>query len=215
MAQATVNPSAGGSSTRAALGANARAAARRLGLPAFLRWWQTELAPLVPRAPRIALQRRRLRPVLAVAPDAAVLWEPALGNGALAWSEVARIPLAGDAAAARAVDYVRQQRAPYFLELHTYRFRAHSMFDAELYRAKAEVEAWKERGPIHTFTQRLKAANMLTEAQFLALDQAAMQEVDAAVAFAEAGSSEPVEDLTKDVLTPRPPAAVLTSGGPR
>jgi pyruvate dehydrogenase E1 component alpha subunit len=123
--------------------------------------------------------------------------------------------LAVDAAAARAVDYVRQQRAPYFLELHTYRFRAHSMFDAELYRAKAEVEAWKERGPIHTFTQRLKAANMLTEAQFLALDQAAMQEVDAAVAFAEAGSSEPVEDLTKDVLTPRPPAAVLTSGGPR
>jgi pyruvate dehydrogenase E1 component alpha subunit len=123
--------------------------------------------------------------------------------------------LAVDTAAARAVDYVRQQRAPYFLELHTYRFRAHSMFDAELYRAKAEVEAWKERGPIHTFTQRLKAANMLTEAQFLALDQAAVEEVDAAVAFAEAGSWEPVEDLTKDVLTPRPSAALLTSGGPR
>jgi len=123
--------------------------------------------------------------------------------------------LAVDTAAARAVDYVRKQRAPYFLELHTYRFRAHSMFDAELYRAKAEVEAWKERGPIHTFTQRLKTANMLTEAQFLALDQAAIQEVDAAVAFAEAGSWEPVEDLAKDVLTPRPPAAVPTSGGPR
>jgi pyruvate dehydrogenase E1 component alpha subunit len=120
--------------------------------------------------------------------------------------------LAVGAAAAHAVDYVRRERAPYFLELHTYRFRAHSMFDAELYRTKAEVEAWKERGPIHTFTQRLKAANMLTEAQFLALDQAAMQEVDAAVAFAEAGTWEPVEDLAKDVLTPRAPLGPLTSG---
>ena len=98
MDQATVNPSAAGS-TRAALGANARAAARRLGLPAFLRWWLAELAPLVPRAPRNAMQRRRLRPVLAVQPDAAVLWEPALRDGALAWSEVARIPIKGDAAA--------------------------------------------------------------------------------------------------------------------
>jgi len=98
MDQAIVNPSAAGS-TRAALGANARAVARRLGLPSFLRWWLAELAPLVPRAPRNAMQRRRLRPVLAVEPDATVLWEPALRDGALAWSEVARIPMQGDAAA--------------------------------------------------------------------------------------------------------------------
>jgi pyruvate dehydrogenase E1 component alpha subunit len=111
--------------------------------------------------------------------------------------------LAVDAATARAVDHVRRQRAPYFLELHTYRFRAHSMFDAELYRAKAEVEAWKERGPIHTFTQRLKAARMLTEEEFLALDAAAVAEVDAAVASAEAGQWEPVGDLLRDVSTPR------------
>jgi len=111
--------------------------------------------------------------------------------------------LAVDAAARRAVDHVRRTRSPYFLELHTYRFRAHSMFDAELYRAKAEVEAWKERGPIHTFTQRLKAAGRMTEEEFLALDAGATQEVDAAVAFAEAGQWEPVEDLARDVVTPR------------
>ncbi len=120
--------------------------------------------------------------------------------------------LAVDAAATRAVEHVRRGRAPYFLELHTYRFRAHSMFDAELYRAKAEVEAWKERGPIHTFTQRLKAATMLTEAEFLALDQGAMQEVDAAVAFAEAGHWEPVEELARDVLTPRASAPAPAVG---
>jgi pyruvate dehydrogenase E1 component alpha subunit len=109
--------------------------------------------------------------------------------------------LAVHVAAARAAEHVRRTGTPFFLELHTYRFRAHSMFDAELYRAKAEVEEWKKRGPIHTFTERLKAAGLLSEDDFLALDRAANAEVDAAVAFAEAGQWEPVEDLTRDVLT--------------
>ena len=64
---------------------------------------------------------------------------------------------------------------PVFVEFRTYRFRAHSMFDAELYRQKAEVEEWKTRGPIHTFTARLKAEGKLTEDEFLALDAAAMK----------------------------------------
>jgi pyruvate dehydrogenase E1 component alpha subunit len=91
---------------------------------------------------------------------------------------------------------------PAFVEYRTYRYRAHSMFDAELYRQKAEVEEWKTRGPIHTFTARLKAEGKLTEDEFLALDAAADAEVAAAVAFAEAGTWEPVEDLLKDVYTP-------------
>jgi pyruvate dehydrogenase E1 component alpha subunit len=102
--------------------------------------------------------------------------------------------------AARA--HVRSGAGPYFLELQTYRFRAHSMFDAELYRDKAEVEAWKTRGPIHTFSARLKAEGKLTEEQFLALDAQVQAEVERAVAFAEAGTLEPVEDLLKDVYTP-------------
>ncbi len=105
-------------------------------------------------------------------------------------------------AAREAVGQVRATQAPYFLELHTYRFRAHSMFDAELYRDKAEVERWKEHGPIHTFTDRLKAAGMLSEEDFQRLDHEAVAEVDAAVAFAEAGTWEPVEELTRDVTTP-------------
>jgi pyruvate dehydrogenase E1 component alpha subunit len=107
-------------------------------------------------------------------------------------------------AAQHAVDFVREQQAPFFLELHTYRFRAHSMFDAELYRDKAEVERWKQHGPIHGLTDALKAAGMMTEADFERLDGEAMREVDAAVAFAEAGSWEPVQQLTRDVLTPVP-----------
>jgi pyruvate dehydrogenase E1 component alpha subunit len=91
---------------------------------------------------------------------------------------------------------------PVFLEFRTYRFRAHSMFDAELYRDKAEVEEWKQRGPIHTFSARLKKQGMLSEEEFLALDARVGTEIQHAVEFAEAGTWEPVEDLLKDVYTP-------------
>ncbi len=98
---------------------------------------------------------------------------------------------------------VRGGNGPVFLEFRTYRFRAHSMFDAELYRDKQEVEQWKTRGPLHTFSARLKAEGKLTEEEFLALDREAAAEVAAAVAFAERGTLEPVADLTRDVLATR------------
>ena len=103
-------------------------------------------------------------------------------------------------AALQAHQHVREGRGPFFVELRTYRFRAHSMFDSELYRDKREVEAWKTRGPLHTFSARLKAEGKLTEEEFLALDRAAIAEVERAVAFAEAGTLEPVEDLLRDVV---------------
>jgi pyruvate dehydrogenase E1 component alpha subunit len=106
------------------------------------------------------------------------------------------------AAAKRACAHVRAGNGPIFVEFQTYRFRAHSMFDPDLYRDKAEIEQWKTRGPIHTFSARLKAQGDLTEAQFLDFDREVMQEVAEAVAFAEAGTWEPVEDLARDVYTP-------------
>lgn len=100
-----------------------------------------------------------------------------------------------------AVNQVRSGAGPVFLEFRTYRFRAHSMFDAELYRDKDEVDAWKTRGPIHTFTTRLKAEGKLDETEFLALDAGVEEEVRDAVAFAEACEWEPVQDLLTDVYT--------------
>ena len=64
-----------------------------------------------------------------------------------------------------------------------------------------KVEEWKTRGPIHTYSARLKAQGMLIEEQFLEIDRAANQEVEQAVAFAEAGTWEPVEGLLRDVHT--------------
>ncbi|MCX7897311.1 MAG: pyruvate dehydrogenase (acetyl-transferring) E1 component subunit alpha [Rhodocyclaceae bacterium] len=93
-------------------------------------------------------------------------------------------------------------RGPQFIEFRTYRFRAHSMFDAELYRDKAEVEAWRANDPILTFAARLRREDKLSDAEWAALEAAAEAEVADAVAFAETGTWEPVEDLLKDVYTP-------------
>jgi pyruvate dehydrogenase E1 component alpha subunit len=101
----------------------------------------------------------------------------------------------------QAQQHVRDGKGPFFVEYQTYRYRAHSMFDPELYRDKREVEEWKTRGPLHTFSARLKAEGKLTEGDFLALDREALAEVDRAVAFAEAGTWEPVEDLARDLYT--------------
>jgi len=109
--------------------------------------------------------------------------------------------LAVEAAAARAVAAIRSGGGPQFLELSTYRFRAHSMFDAELYRDKAEVESWKRHGPIVTFTAALRAAKLLDDAELAAIEAEVEREVAAAVAFAEAGTFEPVAELARDVYT--------------
>jgi TPP-dependent pyruvate/acetoin dehydrogenase alpha subunit len=111
--------------------------------------------------------------------------------------------LAVAAAAREAVAYVRANKAPCFLECRTYRFRGHSAFDTELYRAKAEVEEWKQRDPITNFSQLMKEQGTLDNADVEAIEREVKAEVDEAVAFAEAGTWEPVADLTRFVYSER------------
>ncbi len=73
-----------------------RTVAQKLELPALWRWWLAELAALVPSAPRTAVQRRRVRPLLAFGKEAVVLWAPHVENGALRLVETATIALTGD-----------------------------------------------------------------------------------------------------------------------
>jgi pyruvate dehydrogenase E1 component alpha subunit len=110
--------------------------------------------------------------------------------------------VAVEAATRQAAEAVRRGDGPRLLEFRTYRFRAHSMADPELYRGKQEVESWKARDPIATFAARLRAEGRLTDADVAALEADVAAEIDEAVRFAEAGPWEPVEDLTRDVYTP-------------
>ncbi|MDQ7250492.1 pyruvate dehydrogenase (acetyl-transferring) E1 component subunit alpha [Dongia sedimenti] len=107
--------------------------------------------------------------------------------------------VAVEAAARKAVVAIRAGAGPHFVECRTYRFRGHSMFDSELYRDKAEVERWKPHGPIERFGAWLRQNDILHEAAFQAIETEVAAEVEAAVAFAEAGTWEPVADLTKHV----------------
>ena len=103
---------------------------------------------------------------------------------------------------ARRGDGARGRAARIFLEFRTYRFRAHSMFDPELYRDKGEVALWRQRGPLHTFTDRLKAQGDFSERDFLALEAEVATELRGAIDFAERSPLEPVETLLQDVHTP-------------
>jgi pyruvate dehydrogenase E1 component alpha subunit len=109
--------------------------------------------------------------------------------------------LAVEAATRKAADFVRRSGGPYLIEYRTYRFRAHSMYDAELYRSKEEVARWKQRDPLGTFEQALRAKGLLEDADLQKLESAVAGELEEAVAFAEAGPWEPIEDLMKDVYT--------------
>jgi len=110
--------------------------------------------------------------------------------------------LAVEEATRQAAASVRSGDGPYLLEFQTYRFRAHSMYDPERYRSKGEVEQWKQRDPITTYETRLRQWGLLTDEEKAGIEAAVDAEVAEAVAFAEAGPWEPVEDLTKDVYTP-------------
>ncbi|HKH81351.1 MAG TPA: pyruvate dehydrogenase (acetyl-transferring) E1 component subunit alpha [Methylovirgula sp.] len=111
--------------------------------------------------------------------------------------------IAVEAAARRAAQAVRETGKPYFLECRTYRFRAHSMFDAQLYRDKAEVEAWREKDPISRFRNWVAAAHMVHPDEIARIESEIAGEIAEAVAFAEAGTWEPVETLTRFTYAPK------------
>lgn len=109
-------------------------------------------------------------------------------------------PIQVEAATRRAVSSIRAGNGPYFLECRTYRFRAHSMFDAQLYRTREEIALWKERDPIPRLRRWLLEAHMVSDSDIADVEAAIAAEVDEAVAFAEAGTWEDVADLERFVL---------------
>jgi pyruvate dehydrogenase E1 component alpha subunit len=123
--------------------------------------------------------------------------------GMSAWAVDGMDVEAVERAAHRAVEQVRAGGGPVFLELRTYRFRAHSMYDPERYRDKAEVAQWRERDPIDKLAARLATDGVLDDDGLAAMRTEVLADVDRAVVAAESAPDEPVEDLTRFVHTPR------------
>ena len=139
-----------------------------------------------------ALSRHQAQPDIAL---------KAKGYGVAAETVDGMDVLAVKAATERAANSVREHGAPMLLEYRTYRFRAHSMYDPELYRSREEVEQWKKSCPIAKFQARLREHGLLTDKDLAVIEADVAVEIEEAVAFAEAGEWEPVQDLTKDVYT--------------
>jgi pyruvate dehydrogenase E1 component alpha subunit len=131
----------------------------------------------------------------------------AAGYGMPAWSVDGMDVLAVVDAARAAVAHIRDTGGPCFLELRTYRFRAHSMYDPERYRESSEVESWRRRDPIDLLTARLRAAGLLAGDGRSVLEAAVQAEVDEAVAFAEQAALEPESQLGRYVLSDSSTAA--------
>jgi len=120
-----------------------------------------------------------------------------------AWPVDGMDVVACEEAARRAVEAVRSGGGPHFLEFRTYRFRAHSMFDPQLYRTKQEVEQWKTRDPVVSFRARLRQEGLLNDEDLKPMEEDVAAEIAKAVEFAEAGTLEPVEELTRFVYSER------------
>ena len=120
-----------------------------------------------------------------------------------AWTVDGMDVLAVADAARRAVDAIRAGGGPHFLEARTYRFRAHSMFDPELYRDKEEVLKWRERDPIDL----LRNALDLDDQTWQQMEDEIAAEVEDAVTFAEESPDEDVADLMLFVYSPDSSAA--------
>jgi pyruvate dehydrogenase E1 component alpha subunit len=110
------------------------------------------------------------------------------------------------AAAKIAVDHVRSRKGPYFLELHTYRYRGHSMSDSGAYRSKDEVQEWVKRDPINILRDHLISANELTTEEYEAMDKAVFAEIENEILpFAENSPEPKLEELEKYVLAENDP----------
>ncbi|MGB8020692.1 MAG: pyruvate dehydrogenase (acetyl-transferring) E1 component subunit alpha [Candidatus Nanopelagicales bacterium] len=119
------------------------------------------------------------------------------------------------ATARRAVDAIREGGGPHFIEARTYRFRAHSMFDPERYRDKAEVENWKAHDPIPNLRDRMMGEGVLTEADLARFEAEVAAIVDDSVAFSEDSPLEDVADLYLYVYSPASSAGARSGAGER
>lgn len=100
----------------------------------------------------------------------------------------------------QALEYIRSDQGPFFLEIETYRFRGHSMGDPERYRKAEEVKCWEEEeDPIGIYRKALITQGIASQAELDALDVKALQEIQEAIQYAESSPEPAPETLYQDI----------------
>ena len=103
------------------------------------------------------------------------------------------------AATRAAAQRARSGSGPTLLELETYRFSGHSRSDPGNYRAKQEIEEWRQRDPILRFETKYLATGLLTAAAIQEIRSAVDQELDEAITYSESSPSPQPEECLTDV----------------
>jgi pyruvate dehydrogenase E1 component alpha subunit len=98
-------------------------------------------------------------------------------------------------AAARA----RRGDGPTFLEMKTYRFKGHSMSDAQSYRTKDEVKEYQLQDPISKVLKTLEDNKWIDEAGIEKIEETVKAMVEESVKFAEESPYPEADELFKDV----------------
>lgn len=140
-----------------------------------------------------SLKRSSAKECLASRAEAfGIEWEVCDGHDVFEVREVAN----------RAMTRAREELKPFLLEIRTYRYRGHSVADAnhEKYRTKEEIEDYKRnKDPINILKRYLIDDGTLTEDQAKKIDREKKDEAEAAAQFAEESPVAPREEIQKDV----------------
>lgn len=102
----------------------------------------------------------------------------------------------------RCMTRAREESKPFLLEIRTYRYRGHSVADAnhEKYRTKEEIEEYKRtKDPINVLKQQLLADGTLNEDLAKEIDQEKKKEAEASAVFAEESPVAPRSEIQTDV----------------
>ena len=106
-----------------------------------------------------------------------------------------KVHVAVEEAAARA----RRGDGPTLLEFRTYRFKGHSMSDPAKYRAKEELQSYKDRDPIEYVRSVIFKKKYASEADLKAIDDKVKAQVAESVKFAEESKFPDPSEAYNDV----------------
>ena len=98
-------------------------------------------------------------------------------------------------AMSEAIERARRGDGPTFLEMKTYRYRGHSMSDAQHYRTKDEVAEYKKIDPITQVLDIIKDKNYLSQDEIDTIDKGVKSEVAECVKYAEDSPYPEVKQL--------------------
>jgi len=113
------------------------------------------------------------------------------GNDVVAVYDVAR----------DAVARARRGEGPSLIECKTMRIRGHSEHDDASYVPKDMLEAWRGKDPIRRHEARLRASGSLDDAGEAGITRRIVDELEAAVAWAEASPFPDAKDVEQGVYS--------------